>query len=639
MKKFLTAALAFVLILVTIPQAFAASPLSLTFRLTCDDAVSISDGDTAYKVTVPTGAVVTVKVYLENEANDEFSLYRLQNEVYYDHEFFEFVAGSVSTDTNCSGDMRVYSDGEHRVFINTIDTKNYEANGVVATFRLKVLEDKVGAYSDLATKLPKASDGDNNEVENIGRKNLRVEVGEPVDSYTLTYIIDDKTEKDTFAKGSVTNLRPAPEKEGYKFVGWESDGKTYAAGSEYTADKSATFTAKFEAKKRYALSFDANGGKAVPSVTLYEGEEYAVKQTTTRSGYTFDGWYTDKTFHEKVTVIKLDKDTVLYAGWTKNSTGGGGGGGGGGVVVNNVTLTFETNGGSEIKPVSVAVNTNLSLAQYVPVKEGSVFSGWCSDEKLTNIITSIKLTENTKIYAKWAKKSESGSAGIANRPSVFTTEHYAYIVGRGEGMVYPQANITRAEVATIFFRILNDETRSANLTKTNTFADVNEDNWFNTAVSTLASMGIIKGRSETEFDPNAYITRAEFATIAARFSDKEADGVIRFDDITGHWAEDYINRAATLGWVVGDGGKFRPNDSITRAEAMTLINRVLVRQPESEKDLAEGMKTWKDNPSNMWFYLAVQEATNSHTYEMKSDDIHEHHTGLAEDKDWTSLEK
>ncbi|WP_125116259.1 S-layer homology domain-containing protein [Agathobaculum sp. Marseille-P7918] len=166
-----------------------------------------------------------------------------------------------------------------------------------------------------------------------------------------------------------------------------------------------------------------------------------------------------------------------------------------------------------------------------------------------------------------------------------------------------------------------------------------EDNWYNTAVSTMAALGIIKGRTETTFEPDAPITRAEFAAICARFDTGRTDGDSNFTDLSGHWAKDEIERAATLGWITGyPDGTFRPENAITRAEAMTMINRVLQRLPEDESDLLSNMQTWPDNLSSAWYYLAVQEATNSHDFDRKDDGVHEKWTALTANPDWTAFQ-
>ncbi len=224
-------------------------------------------------------------------------------------------------------------------------------------------------------------------------------------------------------------------------------------------------------------------------------------------------------------------------------------------------------------------------------------------------------------------------------PEVFSGDHYAYIIGRDDGLVHPEAQITRAEVATIFFRLLSDEVRNANMTKSNSFADVKSSDWFNTAVSTMANMGIVNGYNGY-YRPNDPITRAEFAAIAARFDKYGNASEASFTDIYEHWAMKEINIAANNGWILGyDDGTFRPDQNITRAEAMTIIDRVLQRIPESVDDLLPDMVIWPDNmDTTKWYYLMVQEATNSHYYERKANG-YEYWTDLRPVRDWAALEK
>ena len=220
-------------------------------------------------------------------------------------------------------------------------------------------------------------------------------------------------------------------------------------------------------------------------------------------------------------------------------------------------------------------------------------------------------------------------------------DHYAYVVGYPDGMVYPQKNITRAEVATIFFRLLTDETREANMTKSNSYNDMKEGAWYTCAVSTLSKMGIIKGYEDGSFKPDASISRAEFAAIAARFDPDGDKTPATFSDVSSHWAKDEISIAANHGWIKGyEDGSFKPDQKITRAETMTLVNRVLKRLPETKDDLHKDMKTWPDNQNeSAWFYLAVQEATNSHYQNLKKDGTHEKWESMRETRDWAALEK
>ena len=251
-------------------------------------------------------------------------------------------------------------------------------------------------------------------------------------------------------------------------------------------------------------------------------------------------------------------------------------------------------------------------------------------------------------------RSSGGGSGGSNRPKPPVVEipddvptglngkdHYAYIIGYGNNDVRPQNNITRAEVATIFFRLLTDETRTANMTKSNSYNDVKDGDWFCCAVSTLSKMGIIKGYEDGSFKPNDPISRAEFAAIAARFDPNGDKTPATFFDVTSHWAKDEISIAANHGWIKGyEDGSFKPDQKITRAETMTLVNRVLNRLPETKDDLHKDMKTWVDNmDETAWYYLAVQEATNSHYFKNKTSTKFEQWTDLRDTRDWSELEK
>ena len=257
------------------------------------------------------------------------------------------------------------------------------------------------------------------------------------------------------------------------------------------------------------------------------------------------------------------------------------------------------------------------------------------------------VVDNHTIHATFARKhTPTPSTPTVEIPDddalgLNTTDHFAYIVGYGNGEVRPQNNITRAEVATIFFRLLTDDVRAENLTKTNRYSDVAATSWYNTAVSTLSSMGIITGYPDGTFRPNAAITRAEFAAIAARFDNDGDKTAAKFSDIATHWAKDEISIAYNNGWITGyPDGTFGPQRDITRAETMTLVNRVLNRQPETEDDLLPNMTVWTDNANpKAWYYLAVQEATNSHYYEFKTNSQYEKWTELRETRDWKAPEQ
>ena len=266
--------------------------------------------------------------------------------------------------------------------------------------------------------------------------------------------------------------------------------------------------------------------------------------------------------------------------------------------------------------------------------------------------TDLNITGDTVFTYTYDKKSGgSGGSGGSHKPTVTIPDdvptglngkdHYAYVVGYPDGMVYPQKNITRAEVATIFFRLLTDETREANMTKSNSYNDMKDGAWYTCAVSTLSKMGIIKGYEDGSFKPDASISRAEFAAIAARFDPDGDKTPATFSDVSSHWAKDEISIAANHGWIKGyEDGSFKPDQKITRAETMTLVNRVLKRLPETKDDLHKDMKTWPDNQNeSAWFYLAVQEATNSHYQNLKKDGTHEKWESMRETRDWAALEK
>ena len=386
----------------------------------------------------------------------------------------------------------------------------------------------------------------------------------------------------------------------------------------------------------FTLAFDTNGGNTIGPLRDVQGGTVVdlSSYTPTRSGYDFEGWFSDEALTNKVTSIKMDSDKTVYAKWDKVNTGGG-------TTVTKYTLSFDTNGGSNINSVSKARNATVNLSEYITTKSGYSFVGWYSDKELTKRVTEITLNRDMTVYAKWVVSEDKPIVEKPDyKPSILTDEHYAYIVGREGGMIAPESDITRAEVATIIYRLLDENERNKVKTKENVFTDVNESDWFNTAVSTLASLELVKGRTTDTFAPNNFITRAELATIFARMVEVEYDGKVLFSDVSGHWAESYINEAATAEWIVGYNGLFRPDDNITRAEVMTLVNRVLNREPESKADLLDGMITWKDNANeNAWYYLAVQEATNSHTCEIKADGKHEKWTALTENPDWSKLEK
>ena len=289
------------------------------------------------------------------------------------------------------------------------------------------------------------------------------------------------------------------------------------------------------------------------------------------------------------------------------------------------TLHYESNGGTAYKDERCSSGTKVTLDK-TPTRESYTFTGWYADKALTQKITTMTMNSDKTVYAGWE------ATGVPDKLN--GDDHFAYVIGYPDGKVHPEGNISRAEVATIFFRLLKADIRDGNLTADNDFSDVSDGQWHNKAISTLAKLGIVKGRRADRFDPDASITRAEFAAICARFNTKPVENSGSFSDISGHWAENEIERAAAFGWISGyPDGTFRPDARITRAEAMTMINRVLCRMPQSESDLLDSMVTWPDNKPSDWHYLAVQEATNSHDFNRQGE-VGESWTKLTSVPDW-----
>lgn len=300
-------------------------------------------------------------------------------------------------------------------------------------------------------------------------------------------------------------------------------------------------------------------------------------------------------------------------------------------------LTFTTDRNAVVDYIGIAKQDNgEAFPELAPIED---------DKPITfqNIYTYKRSHSSGDSGNGGGKKEEKPTVEIKDDDALGlnNTDHFAYIVGYGNGEVRPQNSITRAEVAAIFFRLLEDDVRDANYTRQNKFTDVSNDAWYCSAVSTLSAMGIISGYPDATFRPNASITRAEFAAIATRFDVNGDKTPASFNDIAGHWAKDEIAVAANNGWVNGyEDGSFRPQNKITRAETMSLVNRVLNRKPETAEDLLENMTKWTDNAdTNAWYYLAVQEATNSHYYEYKEKSQYEKWTELRETRDWSELDK
>ena len=374
--------------------------------------------------------------------------------------------------------------------------------------------------------------------------------------------------------------------------------------------------------KNFTLTYVSNGGTEYAAETYKEGTEVAIDKAPTREGYIFKGWYADEALTQAVSKVTMDSDKTVYAKWEKE--------------LKNFTLTYVSNGGTEFDPETYKEGTEVPLSK-IPTRAGFSFLGWYADAALTQLVTKVTMDSDKTVYASW-KEDET--------PVLEKGDHFAYIIGYKDGYVRPNRNISRAEVATIFFRLLTDDAREKYWSSTNNYSDVKDTDWCNNAISTLSNMGILKGYEDGTFHPNAPVTRAEFAAIAARFSDGAADDYATFSDVPNdYWASKEIAKAAKLGWIKGyKDGTFRPTNNITRAEVMTLVNRVLERGVD-EEGLTEDAIQWADNlDKSAWYYYDVQEATNSHEYARTDREIkdqtycYEEWIKLKENRNWAELE-
>ena len=300
------------------------------------------------------------------------------------------------------------------------------------------------------------------------------------------------------------------------------------------------------------------------------------------------------------------------------------------------TLTFDTMGGSKIAPETVRHGLTVAKPKD-PVNGGYIFDGWYTDKTFRHRYDfSTPLTEDITIYAKWFLIVLPGVTVKKNTPKLNTADHFAYVQGYPDGTVKPAGNITRAETAAILFRLMDDASRKTYYSTKSGFRDVASGSWYNTYVATLNNAGVITDSSNGYFRPNEAITRAELAAMLAKFS--ETTGAANyFNDVSAkYWAANAIAICAKLGWINGyPDGTFRPDKNVTRAELMAMINRATGRAPKSADAFLPGMKTWIDNTSDKWYYLDVQEATNSHSYTVKGSETW---TALTSDPNWSLYE-
>ena len=482
------------------------------------------------------------------------------------------------------------------------------------------------------------------------KQNIKIEEGLTID---VKYDLDEHTLTFETNGGSAINpvtvrhgnavARPAdPTKDKYTFIGWYADPEfteEYDFATVLEADK--TIYAKFELTSTpigdIYVRYDVLHIKQLPDgsydLANAEVEHLSAKKDTTVTAVVKDY---SATHHINVnsTLSKLT-DTAIqpYPGADGKPV----------YTILSVyydldfhTLTFDTMGGSRIDPVTVR-HGNAVAKPKDPVNGGYIFDGWYTDKTYrTPYNFATVLTQDTTIYAKWFLIALPGVTIKKATPKLNTSDHFAYVQGYPDGTVKPTGNITRAETAAILFRLMDEGSRKTYYSTTSGFRDVASGSWYNTYVATLNNAGVITDSSNGYFRPNEAITRAELAAMLAKFS--ETTGAANyFNDVSAkYWAANAIAICAKLGWITGyPDGTFRPDKNVTRAELMAMINRATGRAPKSADAFLPGMKTWIDNTSDKWYYLDVQEATNSHSYTVKGSETW---TALTSDPNWSLYE-
>ena len=475
-------------------------------------------------------------------------------------------------------------------------------------------------------------------------KNLTIDVKYDLDNHTLTFETNGGSAIDpvTVRHGNAV-ARPAdPTKDKYTFIGWYVDPEfsaEYDFATVLEADK--TIYAKFELTSTpigdIYVRYDVLHIKQLPDgsydLANAEVEHLSAKKDTTVTAVVKDY---RATHHINVnsTLSKLT-DTAIqpYPGADGKPV----------YTILSVyydldfhTLTFDTMGGSRIDPVTVR-HGNAVAKPKDPVNGGYIFDGWYTDKTYrTPYNFATVLTQDTTIYAKWFLIALPGVTIKKTTPKLNTSDHFAYVQGYPDGTVKPTGNITRAETAAILFRLMDEGSRKTYYSTKSGFRDVATGSWYNTYVATLNNAGVITDSSNGYFRPNEAITRAELAAMLANFTET-AGAANYFNDVSArYWAANAIAICAKLGWITGyPDGSFRPDKNVTRAELMAMINRATGRAPKSTDAFLPGMKTWSDNTADKWYYLDVQEATNSHSYTVKDS---EKWTALNADPNWSLYE-
>lgn len=517
-----------------------------------------------------------------------------------------------------------------------------EANAEVETLSGKFEALAVVTAKDYGSHYP-TNDADT-------KQNIKIEEGLTID---VKYALDEHTLTFETNGGSAINpvtvrhgnavARPAdPTKDKYTFIGWYADPEfteEYDFATVLEADK--TIYAKFELTSTpigdIYVRYDVLHIKQLPDGTYdlanAEVEHLSAKKDTTVTAVIKDY---RATHHVNVnrTLSKLTGTAIQpYKGVDGKPV----------YTILSVyydldfhTLTFDTMGGSKIAPETVRHGLTVAKPKD-PVNGGYIFDGWYTDKTFRHRYDfSTPLTEDITIYAKWFLIVLPGVTVKKNTPKLNTADHFAYVQGYPDGTVKPAGNITRAETAAILFRLMDDASRKTYYSTKSGFRDVASGSWYNTYVATLNNAGVITDSSNGYFRPNEAITRAELAAMLAKFS--ETTGAANyFNDVSAkYWAANAIAICAKLGWITGyPDGTFRPNKNVTRAELMAMINRATGRAPKSADAFLPGMKTWIDNTADKWYYLDVQEATNSHSYTVKGSETW---TALTSDPNWSLYE-
>lgn len=517
-----------------------------------------------------------------------------------------------------------------------------EANAEVETLSGKFEALAAVTAKDYGSHYP-TNDADTKQNIKI-EKGLTIDVKYDLDEHTLTFETNGGSAINpiTVRHGNAV-ARPAdPTKDKYTFIGWYADPEfteEYDFATVLEADK--TIYAKFELTSTpigdIYVRYDVLHIKQLPDGTYdlanAEVEHLSAKKDTTVTAVIKDY---RATHHVNVnrTLSKLTGTAIQpYRGVDGKPV----------YTILSVyydldfhTLTFDTMGGSKIAPETVRHGLTVAKPKD-PVNGGYWFDGWYTDKTYrTPYNFATPLTQDTTIYAKWFLIVLPGVTDKKATPKLNTSDHFAYVQGYPNGTVKPAGNITRAETAAILFRLMDDASRKTYYSTKSGFRDVASGSWYNTYVATLNNAGVITDSSNGYFRPNEAITRAELAAMLAKFS--ETTGAANyFNDVSAkYWAANAIAICAKLGWITGyPDGTFRPDKNVTRAELMAMINRATGRAPKSADAFLPGMKTWIDNTSDKWYYLDVQEATNSHSYTVKGSETW---TALTSDPNWSLYE-